>query len=578
MALSNEQIIALIKEPKARQALLKAVKHEQRVCFHAEESTERESCSPYIDDFDRWVASMLPADKFEMFRRVMGFPLYTNELVKGISEEYAKVYDSQNSSFSYEFSNENIEADFRAFLRTTDFWSKWKDDSAEAMMTAINSIMVIDLPKEGEDPKPYYYFLSISSVIDISLDRDGNILYLIAMQDDDHYLIIDEASYQVYKKGSQGDHRRELIAPHGLGYCPATFFWKESVKKRTPIVKRSPLTPALTNLNWLLYWENARRCLESYAAFPIYSAFKEKCGYTTTIDNKAYSCVNGVIDMGERGPTACPACAKNKLIGPGTMFRVPMPTNKEQPSNINSLTIYPAERQSLDYATIRSAELWDEIFYDCVGYGGDDMQSQAVNEKQVRAGFESKQNILIGLKENLESSLKFVIDTKARLMYGDAFKSSSVNLGTDFYLKSSGEAVKEYKDAKDAGVPQYFISNKRDQVDSISTKGNEYDAERLNVLKHLEPWLDISLKEAKEMGFDQSYREQFLLKSDFSRLVSRFEMEYGSIVEFGSLVDFKIKIDRIYKTLINYVKQEFPKTDNSQSGKGQQGIPNPAAA
>jgi hypothetical protein len=558
MALSKEQIVLLIKEPKAKQQILKAVKHEQRVCFHAEEATEETEVSPYLTDFKLWIKSFLPSDKAEMFCKVMGFPIYTNELIKGISEEYSKVYDSQNSSFTYEFSNETQESEFKNFLRESDFWSKWKDDTSEAMMTGINSLMVIDLPKEG-DILPYYYFLPIKTVLDISADKSGQINWVIIEKSITELFVIDNEKYATYLKDSAGNITLVSEAFHLLGFCPVTFFWKESIKKSNVIVKRSPVTPALTNLNWLLYFETARRCLETYAAYPIFVSYKEKCDYTTIKEGNPFSCEGGIVNMGEYGVMDCPSCTKNKLIGPGTMFTVPMPKTKEQPSNIDAIKVLPAETTSLQYCTDRSTELWDEIFYDCVGYGGDDMSSQAVNEKQVRAGFESKQNILIGLKENLEYSLKFVIDTFAKFLFAESFKSSTINLGTDFYLKSASDAVTEYKDAKSAGVPQYFITHKRNQIDSISTKGNELDAERLNILKHLEPWIDISLNEAKGYGFDVVNREQFLLKADFSRLILKFESEYGSIIEFGSLVDFKIKIERIYKTLINYVKQEYPK-------------------
>lgn len=558
MALFKEQIISLIKEPKAKAQLIKAQKHEQRVKFHAEESTEEGYCSPYFKDYKDWVSKFLPVDKFEMFVKLMGFPLYTNELVKGISEEYAKVYDSQNSSFTYEFSSETAEADFKDFLREVDFWSNWKDRSAEAMMTSFNSILVIDMPEEPQEvAKPYYYFLNIDEVVDVAINDKGQILYIIAKQTEDTYLVIDEVRYAVFKKTSANDIIQIVDAPHDLGYCPAIFFWKEAIHTRYPITKRSPLTPALTNLDWLLYFETARRCLETYAAYPIMVSFKDKCTYFEKADKGDVYCNSGFIDRGA-GPVACPACSKNKLIGPGTWFKVPMPISKEQPSNIDAVNVIPAETESLKYCTERSCELWEEIFYDCVGYGGDDMQSQAVNEKQVRAGFESKQNILIGLKENLEVSHKFLIETIARLRYGNSFLSCTINYGSDFYLKSSEQAVNEFKEAKSAGVPQYFINHKRNQIDSISTKGNELDGDRLNILKHLEPWLDMSLNDAKSLALDVSNRESFLLKADFSRLILKFESEYGSIIEFGSLIEFNIKIDRIYQKLIEYVKKEYP--------------------
>ncbi len=567
MALSKEQIVSLIKEPKAKAQLIKALKHEQRVRFHAEESTDENECSPYLIDFWAWVARFLPADKFTMFKNIMGFPIYTNELIKGIAEEYAKVYESQNSSFTYEFSSETIESEFKAFLRDIDFWSNWKDESAEAMLTAINSILIVDLPAEAlEEARPYYYFQSIDAVEDLAINALGGIEYILVKESEESYFFIDDFRYARYQKTSQDNFLEVLSSPHGLGYCPATFFWKESIKKKKPLIKRSPITPALTNLNWLLFFETARRCLETYAAYPIITSFKDKCTYFEQREDQQIYCNAGFIDRG-LGPVPCPACASNKIIGPGTWFKVPMPSSKEQANNIDAVKVIPAERNSLDYCTERSAEIWDEIFYDCVGYGGDDMQSQAVNEKQVRAGFESKQNILIGLKENLEASHKFVVDTMARIRYGSAFKNSTINYGTDFYLKSSSEAVSEYKEAKTAGVPNYFINHKRNQIDSISTKGNETDQERLFILKHLEPWLDMSLSEAKGLQLDLSNREMFMLKSDFSRLILKFESEYGSIVEFGSLIDFKIKIDRINQQLLKYVKEDYPKPKEPAAGK-----------
>jgi hypothetical protein len=493
-----------------------------------------------------------------MFKTLLGFPLYTNELIKGIAEEYAKVYESQNSSFSYEFSSETIESDFKAFLREIDFWSNWKDESAEAMLTAINSILIVDLPAEpGEETRPYYYFQSIDAVEDLAINALGAIQYLLIKESEDTYLFIDETRYTRLQKNGSDNYAEILSSPHDLGYCPATFFWKEPIKKKQPLIKRSPITPALTNLNWLLYFETARRCLETYASYPIIVSFKDKCTYFEQKGGETFHCNSGFIDRGN-GPVQCPACSKNKIIGPGSWFKVPMPASKEQANNIDAVKVIPAEKESLQYCTDRSTELWDEIFYDCVGYGGDDMQSQAVNEKQVRAGFESKQNILIGLKENLEVSHKFVVDTMARMRYGSSFKSSTINYGTDFYLKSSSEAVAEYKEAKLAGVANYFLNQKRNQIDSISTKGNETDAERLNILKHLEPWIDMSLNDVKGLQLDVTNRDHFLLKADFSRLILRFESEYGSIVEFGSLIDFKTKIDRINKQLLSYVKEEYP--------------------
>lgn len=520
----------------------------------------REDASPYVNDFDNWIASMFPADKVGMFKKVMQFPLYTNELIEAIAEEYQKVYNSQNSSFTYEFSNENTEADFKAYLTDIDFWQDWKEDSSEAMLKAINSILIIDMPEAGEETMPYYYFQPIDPVIDIDINEDGLINYIIIQQGDTknpELLVIDELAYAVYDSKDKRNLKEITASPHGLGYCPATFFWQEAVKKSEPLIKRSPLTPALNNLNWLLYFETARRSLETYAAYPVDITFKEKCNYYFEEEGETYTCVEGYINFPDGRQIICPSCSKNKLIGPGTLFRVPTPVSKDQPNLLDAFKRVPADKDSLSYCTARSTELWDEIFYDCVGSDASIINNQAINKDQVRAHFASQENILTNLKVNLEMAHTFLIDTIAQLRYGTGYKGCSINYGTEFYTKSSAEAVQEYKDSKLAGVPQYFLNYKRGIIDSISTRGNDVDTERLNILKNIEPFIDLSLNECKGLGLDTSNREQFLLKADFSRLILKFESEYGSIVEFGKLVDYKTKIDRIYQTLINYVKKEY---------------------
>jgi hypothetical protein len=145
----------------------------------------------------------------------------------------------------------------------------------------------------------------------------------------------------------------------------------------------------------------------------------------------------------------------------------------------------------------------------------------------------------------------------ARLRYGTSFISCTINYGTDFYLQNTEERITEYTKAKSAGVPQYFLFYQRGKIDSVATRGNDVDAARLDILKNLEPWLDISLNEAKNLGLDLSNREDFLLKADFSRLILRFESEYGSITTFGSMIDFGTKIQKIQTKLLQYVKEQY---------------------
>ena len=565
MALSQSDIKEAILTPKQKNAIGKATKHEQRLKFHSEEVIQRIDASPYLTDFLVWIRTLVSNDKAQAFENMLNFPLYTNGLLKSISEELNKVYEAENSSFNYEFTDPNLKDDFQTYLHDIDFWEEWKTLSGEAMVKNINSILVVDMPAQSDVTAPYYYFLDISTIKDIDVTKKGAINWLISKVDNETYFVLDELSYRYVDKDGNLKAAGNLPAEafHNLGYCPACFFWSDTLNRSQPIVKKSPVSSSLNNLDELLKTETNRRCAEMYAAFPILSTYQAKCNYSTFIEEQEVFCKGGLIDLGELRTIPCPVCSQSKFNGPGTLIEVPMPmpsaTGQTYPDLVDSVKIYPAETKSLDYLTGRVGELWDEVFYDSVGSDSSVMDKQAINKDQVKAHFSSPENILYSIRDNLQASHKFVVDTMARLIYDTSFISSSINYGTDFYLQSSSDVIAEYTEAKKAGVPNYYLNYKRDKIDSITTRGNEIDTQRLIILRNLEPWLDLSADEVRELEIDTSNPDLFFLKADFSRLIKKFENEYGSIVNFGSALNFNIKIDKIQAQLLKYVNIDFEK-------------------
>lgn len=564
MALSNKEVQDRIKAPRQKNQLQRAIKHEQRLRFHAQEAENRQEASRYLFDFEAWVKGLLPSDKAQFFSKMMNFPLYTNSLCTSMLDEFNKVFDSQNSSFTYDFTSESFEADFRGYLDDMNFWEKWQHNSKESMLKRVCSVCVIDMPAEpGAETEPYFYFQDISGVIDLDYHAayykrgKENLEYtvidsIILDQGPDKRLMIDDKRYAIFEKRN-GDWVFTREAFHNLGYCPACFFWQDAINKDYPIVKKSLITGALGSLDFLLLGETSRRCNELGAAFPIIVSYKENCTYYKEIDNNRYTCRSGYLDT-PKGQFNCPVCEKNKLIGPGTVFKVNPPRDKNEPNNINAVNIVSPDEVSLKFWADRTDGLWDEIFYDCVGSGGDTMV-QAVNEDQAHGNFESKMNILLKAKSNIEVSHQFVVATMARLRYEGSFVSCSINYGTKFYLQSSEAAQAEMKTAKEAGAPAYQVSYKRQQVDMVNTKGNPVDAERLRILQHLEPWVDYSLEEVSTLVKNPD-PAKLSLKEEFSSRILQFEAEYGSIIEFASKKDFKSKIDIINKVLIGYGQKE----------------------
>lgn len=561
MALSLDQIKKLVETPAAKAQISKAISHENRLKFHSEKVLERLEASPYLNDFDQWIEALLPKDKAAAFKLLMQFPLYSNSLVDAITDELAKVFDSENSSFTYEFTSDADKEDFRYYLENDkfNFMKWWRDTSLSEMVTNISSLVVIDIPKgESERAEPYAYFMNMSQVIDLGIGKDGSINYLIAHGDGDTLYVFDELSYRVYEFTNKVIGQELTNATHELGYCPVCFFWKTDLNKKWKAVKESPVTGSLTNLNWLVYFETARRAAEMYASYPIDITYKEKCNYSESKEGVTYHCEGGKVNRGQFGTVNCPACESRKMVGPGTHLKVPFPASKEQGAHIEAMKRISADVPSMEWLETRRDSIWDEIYFDCVGWGGEEMDKQAVNEKQVKSNFESKQNVLLRLKENLEASHTFTISTMARLRYS-SFSSATINYGTKWYLQSETEATEEFKNVKTSGAPVYMIAQKRETVDKICTKGNDLYASRLNILKQLEPWPDLSLAECKANGLDLANFQEFVLKSGLSGFIMRFERENGSIVDFGRKIDYNTKITRIKAKLLEYAKEIAPK-------------------
>lgn len=483
-----------------------------------------------------------------------------------MQDEFNKVFDSQNSSFTYDFTNESLEADFRGYLSDMRFWDKWQHNSKESMLKRVSSVCIVDMPQiPGNDTEPYFYFQDISGVVDFDYHSDyyqrgketfeySVIDAIILNQGPDQRLMIDEKRYAMFKKA--GD--KWILAFesfHTLGYCPACFFWQDMVDRDQPAIKKSLVTGALGGLDYLLFGETSRRCNEIGAAFPIVVAYKENCTYYKEVDNNRYKCERGLIDT-PKGQMVCPVCERNRMIGPGTVLKVTPPKNQGDPDNINAVNIVSPDAVSLTHWTDRSDDLWDEIYYDCVGSEGETTK-QAINTDQVHGNFESKLNILLKAKSNLEISHTFVVATIARLRYEGSFIGCSINYGTKFYLQNSADAQNEYAVAKKAGVPAYQLGYKRQLVDMVNTKGNPEDAIRLEILQELEPWVDYNIDDAKLLGLMEIDVQGYLLKADFSNRIKRFEAEFGSIVEFGSKLSHALKIEKIKAVLISYSPKQI---------------------
>ena len=356
----------------------------------------------------------------------------------------------------------------------------------------------------------------IEHVIDYEFKK-GALQWIIFRQPGNKIACFDDTYYrtiQLDKMGtSPGDpiEREQWI---GLLSGPR-FFWSTELTQNQPELKRYPLSSQLANLDWLLFFSISKRHLDLYAPYPIYSAYEADCdfqnnetgdycdgGYLRDRDQHYKVLRDGTVEQ-------CPVCANKRLAGVGSFIEVPVPTG-DDPDLRNPVQITTIDKSSLDYNVEEVDRLKSEIYTSVVGTGGNVNQKQSINEMQVTANFESRVSVLNSLKGNLEAARKFVDDTCCLLRYGENFLSSTISMGTEFYIYSVDDLYAQYKQAKENGAsvtPSWI----RFKIRSSETeyRNDEQEMQRMLILKHLEPYRHFTFEELMKLHDKQLFKPGF---------------------------------------------------------------------
>lgn len=563
MSLSAEKIKELIKNSPVKRSLEEAQKHEYRLTLHSQTEVTDQIRNPAYTDFLKTIKEILPTDKYQRFCQLLKTPLSTLSITNEIWSELERVFDGQNSYFNYEFSSSDIEADFNEYLSSVikdrEFF---KTKGFDNLKTGINSVLVVDLPSviEGDRLSPNYYFVNNSEIRHLSLDSSENISLIIFELDKDVFAIYDADHYRVVTL--KDDILTILIeSPHDLGYCPASFFWNKNLKKDNPIIKKSPITDSITNLDRYLAQDTFKEHADLYSSYPIIVSMTEKCtfencesGYLTTTDRYFDESKDDWIEKPRR--EKCPSCEERKLIGAGTNYKYNAPQSGDDPDLSNPVNIISAETKPLEYLNTKLGSLSNQIKREVIGSDTKAINDQAINELQVLGSFESRRNVLINLKESFEVIHKWANDTVAKLRYGKSFISSTVFYGDEFYLKNVATLQKEYKEAKENGEPDEEVDAIYRQILQSKYKGNDNKIMRQWMLYNLNPFPHKSVDEVREYVSDGAVKlEDFIIKLRFTNFIARFEREQTKLIQFGEKLDFNSRINKVYEQLIKYANE-----------------------
>lgn len=570
MGLDLSQIKQILQKPTKRTLIQKAVNMQRRLRFHTETNLAISDINQPATIFLDWVRNLLPKDKFNIFLQLFRFPLATPAVVEDVYRELERVFYSRNASSSYQFTDSELAEDWARYRKSKlNEPEVWKTIGWKKMQVSPNSILVVDLPQVQAStwPEPYFYWLEIDAVIDYKvLESDKNQFeWLIFKQPENRIAVFDDMSIRVYQLNDKLEIQSLISeAQHNLGYCPARFFWSEQLNEKNKDLKKNPITKELSHLDWYLFFAISKQHLDLYAPYPIYSAYEADCDFE---NNETGDYCDGGFLRNAKGEykilndgtvERCPCCSEKRIAGPGSFLEIPIPSQTEGIADMrNPIQITTIDRESLDYNVDECERLKDEIVISVVGTGGTVSEKEAINETQVTANFESKTSVLNALKTNFEQAQKFVEDTVCKLRYGNAFISSSVNWGTEFYVFTVTELYAKYKQAKDNGASDSELDAIAQQILEVEYRNNPLVLQRMLILKQLEPYPHKTLNEVIQL-YDKSLLNVDLvkLKINFTSLIDRFERENINIIEFASNRPMREKINIITKKLLEYVAED----------------------
>jgi len=568
MQLEKSQVQSLLEKKPQKQLLANAARHQDRLRLHGETEIDNIRKNPAYVELLAWVESFLTSDKYDRFVQLLRLPVVSLEITQDVFQEYFRIFEGQNPFFNYEFSNPDFANEFKSYLNKELKDRKFfKTLGFEQLKYSINSILVVDMPSEG-DGNPYYYFVDISRVIDVKSDKEGKIEYVLfesgkTEDDKTNVAFYDSESYRVYEwDGSKIVGEPLVDNPHNLGYCPASYFWNKNMKGTNTVEKKSPITDVLGRLDKYLIEDTFKEYADLYGTFPIITTYEELCTFKDC-DNgfisEEYSYYEDGVEYTKTKNVKCPACSESEEIGPGTIFEIPAPQTSDDPNLTNPVNIIAPDTKSLEYVKQKLVEYAEIIREVTIGTRGRVLDEKAVNETQVFGSFESRQNILLNIASSFEAVHKFANDTVARLMYGDAFLSSVVFYGDQFFLKSVEQLMAEYEQAKKNGEPDEEIDQIYRQILVTKYKGNDDRIERAWILYNLNPEPHKTVAECRDMRNDGTMdNRDFAVKSRFNNFIARFEREQSNVIDFGRELDFDVKIDRINEILTSYITINNP--------------------
>ena len=561
------QIKEILKKPKRAKQIQKARKAESVLRVFTEPKDKQESLSEDgYKEFLRFIDNNFKKERADKIKNYILFPLSSVDITDSILKDLYKVFEARNAFFDFEVDDKGANKSLSQLINKVDPVSWITEQGKKVLKNQPNLVVVIDKDKEGT---PYLLPITPDRLIDCEINEDGSLSYVAFVHsiekkgDEDQIKRIsfyDDTAYNVLiEKDEDYILDEDHTNAHEAGVCPARMFMTDKLNSKDDLSRKIPFSSSLSKLMEWQYFDIYKFYVDHYASFPVIEKIEDECDIE--------GCESGYIRYEEKilidGEyetkdtfKECPNCHNKDLIGPGLVVNIPAKQSKDDPDSSGVFKMISPETDSLKYLDEKLREIEAEIKLKTVGIDKI-LTKEAINEKQAQGSFESRQNVLLSIKDNLDKLYKWIITTMAKLEHGsDQEVYVNANFGTEFYLLTEEELQQKYESGKKSGLPAEELDLIYDQIINTKYKGNPSKLKRLEIINLLDPLphdnLDVAFKKQEKNIINES---ELKLKGRLIGLINRFEIEQGPLTEFGVKKNLPERVNKIKEILNQYINE-----------------------
>lgn len=561
--LEKDQILKTVQAPLNSFEIQEGRDYESELRLYTESKDENAITSEtawlgYLSSLNRRI-SVTKRDRITDF---IVFPLAVTSISQKLCSDLYRVFSSQDKHFEHTTLKAAGGDEIEKSLKEANLSGWIEEEGRKVIKNKPCSIVVVDVDENGvaypihvdsdrivdfkltQDKKSFEY---ISFIHSVSVSEDGKI--------ETRYGVYDDVNYNVvYEK--DGNYDIEKSIPHKIGYCPARFFIDEVLNSSSDYKRYNRFYPVLSKLE---QWQTItifKYYTEHHVPYPKTEMVRGYCGDGNCKAGK----LTKYKESGESYIVDCPECSDMNNLSVGTIILLEPQEDKEETTAAGIFKEHYPEVKCLEYLD-GDLEAIESFIADKVTGNGAESNKSAINEDQVKSDVESRKNVYLDLKKNLDSLYVWIAETIAFASSPNAKINVFADWGAEWYLFSEEDLLKRYQEAKEKGLMKSELDSLFLEYLSTKYKGDTQKAQKEKILFYLnpDPHSNTDQKIIK-LSNGLISREDAILSENLTEFVRLFELESKTnILDFGSDLEFGSKI-KLLKEKLKTITKKY-KTD-----------------